>query len=105
LGPVSGLRRGGRSWWAWLYLGFHINFIHGRQHSRPQREAGASYGSPWNDAFSNAMHMVAVVATYLGAMEALLAVWTAWALVCNVRPGVARNQRVIAAFLRACSSR
>jgi len=51
------------------------------------------------------MHMVAVVATYLGAMEALLAVWTAWALVCNVRPGVARNQRVIAAFLRACSSR
>ena len=84
----------------WLYLGFCIYFLHGRRHSRLQREAGAAFGSPWNDAFSIGVHVVAVVSTYwafthgwnplLGLMEALLAVWTALALVCNVRPGVAR---------------
>ncbi|NTV74322.1 MAG: hypothetical protein HGA66_08950 [Holophaga sp.] len=84
----------------WLYLGFCIYFLHGRRHSRLQREAGAAFGSPWNDAFSIGVHVVAVVSTYwafthgwnplLGLMEALLAAWTAYALVCNVKPSAAR---------------
>lgn len=85
----------------WLYAGFCLYFIHGRRHSHLQAEAGSVYGSPWSDAFSIAVHLVAVVSTYwalthgwnplLGLMEALLAVWTAYALVSNARPAAGKR--------------
>jgi APA family basic amino acid/polyamine antiporter len=67
----------------WIYAGFCIYFLHGRRHSRLQKESGITFGNPWNDAISLAVHIVAVVSTYwavtegwnpmLGIFEALLA--------------------------------
>lgn len=77
----------------WLYLGFAVYFLYGRRRSRLQREAGERFGSAWNDLLSLVVHVGAVTATFLafregwnpllGILEALLAVWTARALVTN----------------------
>ena len=83
----------------WLYAGFCIYFVHGRRHSRLQEESGVRYGSPWADLLSLAVHLVALVSTYLafaqgwnpllGLMVGLLAAWTAYALVNNTQPATA----------------
>jgi APA family basic amino acid/polyamine antiporter len=80
----------------WIYAGFCIYFLHGRRNSRLQRESGIAFGNPWNDAISLVVHIVAVISTYwaftngwnplLGIFEALLAGFTAYALVSNATP-------------------
>lgn len=77
----------------WLYLGFAIYFLHGRRASRLQRAEDTRFGSRWNDALSLAFHILATVGAglafhrgwhpLLALALALLAFWTARALVTN----------------------